>query len=96
MPNSDFDNSCNIVNFNVLHGSDVPLVLLVIIDDLLRIAALVTIGFVLYGSIRYITSQGNPENTASAQSTIINALVGLVIAIIAIGFVSFISSQLGG
>lgn len=75
--------------------SDVPMVILAVIDDLLRIAALVAIGFVLYGAFRYTASQGNPEQTAQAQSTIINALIGLAIATVAIAFVSFLGSKLG-
>lgn len=96
LPNSDFDNNCNIVSFDVLHGSDIPLVLLAVVDDLLRVAALVAIAFVIYGAVKYTTSQGDPESASKAQSTIINALIGLVIALISIAFVSFISNQLGG
>lgn len=95
LPATDFDNDCNIVHFDVLHGSDVPLVLLAVVDDLLRIAALAAIAFVIYGAIKYTTSQGDPESASKAQSTIVNALIGLVIALVSIAFVSFISNQLG-
>lgn len=76
--------------------SDVPLVLLAIIDDLLRVAGLVAVGFVLFGSFRFVTSQGNPEATAKARSTIVNALLGLALASVAVGFVSFLGHKLGG
>lgn len=89
--------SCDIKNFQVLgSNSDIPLILLAVVDDLLRIGALVAIGFVITGAIRLITSQGNPEDTGKAQNTIINALVGLVIAIVAAAFVSFLGNKLGG
>jgi hypothetical protein len=88
--------TCEIKHFEVLgSNSDIPLVLLAIVDDLLRIAALVAIGFVIAGAIRLITSQGNPEDTGKAQNTIVNALVGLAIAIIAAAFVSFLGHKLG-
>ncbi len=96
LPNDDFDNNCNIVHFDVIHGSDVPLVLLAIVDDLLRIAALVSIGFVIYGAVKYTASQGDPESVAKAQSTVVNALIGLAVAIVSVAFVSFISNRLGG
>lgn len=96
LPNTDFDNDCNVVQFDVLHGSDIPLVLLAVVDDLLRVAALVAIAFVIYGAIKYTTSQGDPESTSKAQSTIVNALIGLAISLISVAFVSFISNQLGG
>ena len=71
--------------------SDVWLIVAAVIEILLRIASLVAVGFVIYGGISYITSQGSPDNTAKARSVIINALIGLVIAImsgIVIGFIA--------
>lgn len=67
---------------------------LAIFDDLLRIAGIIAFGFVLYGGIRYITSQGEPENTRAALGTIINALIGMAIAIIAAVLVSFLANAL--
>ncbi len=76
-------------------GSDLLLVGLVIVDDLLRIAGLIAVGYVIYGGILYMTSQGTPDQTAKAQDTIKNALVGLVIAILATATVKFFGSRLG-
>ncbi len=104
MPNAAIDGNCDVKCFNVLKqktnndcgttNSDIPGVLLAIIDDLLRIAGLVAVGFVLVGAFQYVASRGNPERTAGAQSAIINALVGLVIAMAAVGFISFLGSKL--
>jgi hypothetical protein len=103
LPAKDFGNQgnqtnlqvCDINNnFNILHGNSVALILIAIVDDLLRVAGIVAVGFVLYGAIQFVTSQGNPEETTKARNTIINALVGLVIAMIAIVIVGFIGSQL--
>ena len=97
---TDHFQKCDIKVFTVFpsqsHASDVPLVLLAIIDDLLRIAGLVAVGFVIVGAIKFITSQGQPEDTANAQSTVINALIGLVVAIVAVAFVTFLGNKLGG
>lgn len=90
---------CSLSKFTFLQQgktSDVPLVLLAIVDDLLRLAGLVAVGFVIYGGVRYITSQGSPEEAAKAQGTIINALIGLVIALLSVGIVSYIGNHLGG
>ncbi|HEU5121660.1 MAG TPA: pilin [Candidatus Saccharimonadales bacterium] len=78
------------------NGTDVLLVALGVVDILIRIAALVAVGFVIYGGFRYMTSQGSPDGTKAAQSTIINALVGLVVAILAAAIVSFIGYSIGG
>ena len=86
-------NSCE-VNFQIVGGhSSVLLVLLAIIDDLMMIAGLAAVAFLIYAGIKYITSQGSPAETAKALSTIIYALVGLAIAVVAIPFVSYIGNH---
>lgn len=75
---------------------DIPLIALAIVDILLRLGALVAVGFVLSGGIKYVTSQGEPDATSSARATITNALIGLVITVLATAIVSFIGNQLGG
>lgn len=96
LPDGKFE-GCNIKHFNLLgKNSDVPLVLLAIVDDLLRIAGIVAVAFVIVGAFKYVASQGSPDETAKAQSTIVNALIGLALATISVGIVSFIGSNLGG
>jgi hypothetical protein len=69
-------------------------ILLAVIEIMLRIAALLAVGFVIYGGFRFILSQGEPEQANSARSTVINALIGLVIAVMATAIVSFVFSNL--
>lgn len=98
LPPGDFD-GCTIKDFNFLPPggqSDIPLILLAVVDDLLRIAGVVAVAFVVIGAFKYVASQGDPEGTAKAQSTIINALLGTAIAIAATLFVDFLGRQLGG
>ncbi|HVX24552.1 MAG TPA: hypothetical protein VG992_04400 [Candidatus Saccharimonadales bacterium] len=93
---------CSITNFNggakSVLGAHSPFLLigLAVIDDLLRIAGLAAIGFVIYGGIQYTTSQGSPDQTAKAQQTIINALVGVAISVVAVALVGFLGNKLGG
>jgi hypothetical protein len=87
------------VAFNALgngKNSDILLVLLAIVDDLLIIAGLVAVGYVIFAGVKYITSQGSPDETAKAQSTLVNALLGLALALVAITLVSFLGNKLGG
>jgi hypothetical protein len=98
--------TCDIQCFNVFdHSSpnncgqsksDIPLVLLAVVDDLLRIAGILAVAFIIYGAFEYVGSQGNSEVTARAQSMVVNALIGLVIAIIAVAAVGFIGNSIGG
>jgi len=100
LPSTNFNGypDCSIKNFNFFSGntSDIPLVLVAVVDDLLRIAGIVAVAFVVYGAIQFIASQGNPEQTARAQSTVTNSLIGLAIAVVSVAFVSFLGSKLGG
>jgi hypothetical protein len=90
---------CSLNNFVFLpsdgQASDVPLVLAAVVDDLLRIAGIVAVGFVIYGAVQFVTSQGDPESAAKARATVINALVGLAVAIIAVSLVGFLGNRLG-
>jgi lysylphosphatidylglycerol synthetase-like protein (DUF2156 family) len=93
--------NCSISNFsnkssNQILGAHSPflLIALAILDDLIRAAALVAVGFVIYGGIQYVASQGSPDATKRAQQTIINALIGVVIAVIAASIVAWLGGQL--
>jgi len=94
----DTTGSCAVQDFNLLPGnnkdSDVPLILLAIVDDMVRLAGLVAVVFVIMGGVQYATSQGNPDATAKAQSSIINALIGVAISVVAVAFVAFLGSAL--
>jgi hypothetical protein len=74
--------------------SDVWLVVAAIIEILLRVAVLVAVAMIIYGGFSYVTSQGEPDKTASARNTIINAVIGLAIAIMASFIVTFIAGRI--
>ena len=97
-----FDNKCNpVVDFRHgpngarFNGEVVLQIALAIVDILLRVGALLAVGYVLYGGFLYLTSQGEPDGTKRGRQAILNALVGLVIAIMASAIVAFIGARLG-
>jgi Type IV secretion system pilin len=73
--------------------NDIWLIVLALIEILLRVAVIGAIIYILVGSFKYITSRGNPEKTSGAKKTIVDALVGLVIAVTATAVVSFIAGR---
>jgi hypothetical protein len=73
---------------------DLGAIMLAIIEILLRIGAIAAVGYIIYGGFMYMTSQGEPDKAKAAQTTITNAVVGLVIALLATGIVSFIGGRL--
>lgn len=95
--------SCEIQNFCLLANKDngcttssFPLVILAIIEIVLRIGSLVAVAFVVVGGFKFVTSQGEPDGVRSARNTILNALIGLVITLVATPLVSFIANRFGG
>lgn len=74
--------------------ADIWKIVAAVIEILLRVAALVAVGIIIYAGIQYTTSQGNPEQTNKALSTIINASIGLAICVLAAAIVTFIARSL--
>ena len=88
------DGECK-VDSTQANGSIVVLVMLGIFDMLLFLAGFIAVIMVIVGGYKLLTSNGEPQKIAAARTTIINALVGLVIAFIGSQIVGFIASRLG-
>lgn len=84
--------SCNPV---INSASDIWLIVAAVIEILLRVAALISVGFIVYGGALYIISQSQPDKVSQALKTTINAVIGLIIAISASAVVSFVANRLG-
>jgi hypothetical protein len=87
-----------IVDFTT-HPNDLARIVLAVVEIMLRVAGLVAIGYVIYGGFRYILSQGemgpsNVPKTVIARHTIVNALIGLVIASLATFIVQLVAKNL--
>lgn len=80
----------------VTDASAFVLVGLAIADILLRLIGIIAVIFVIVGGVSYVISQGEPDKIKKAQGTIINALIGVAIAIVASGIVAFAGKSLGG
>jgi hypothetical protein len=73
--------------------NDFWLIGLAVIEILLRVGMLAAVFFVVYAGIKYTNSRGNPDKIESAKKTLVDAIAGLVITIIATGVVSFIGKS---
>ena len=89
--------------FKIPPGTDVdPLagtdtasaIILRIIQVLLAISGLVAVIFLIVGGFRYITAGGNEETAESAKKTITNAIIGIVVIILAFVIVRVIANAL--
>ncbi|PSO43256.1 hypothetical protein BRC19_01530 [Candidatus Saccharibacteria bacterium QS_5_54_17] len=73
--------------------SDIWTVATNLLDILIQLGALAAVGFIIYGGIRYILSQGEPEKLQGAKKIIANAIIGLILAITASTIVGFIAGS---
>lgn len=69
-------------------------IVLNVIEAAMMAIAYVTVAFLLFGGFQYLTSQGESAVVAKAKTTIQNAIIGLVISLVAVGVVNFIMTRL--
>ncbi len=62
----------------------------IIINTVMAIAGAIAVLTVVIAGFRFVTSRGNPSETAKARNAIIFAVIGLAILILAFPIVNFI------
>lgn len=67
---------------------------LAVTEILLFLAGIIAVAFIVYGGFRYVLSQGNPDQTKTAKDAVLNAVIGLIIAILATTLVRFVAAEL--
>ena len=69
------------------------------LQSILQIAfavlAALAVLFIVIAGLRFITAQGNPQEVSKAKSTIVYALAGLAVALLAEAFVAFVLTKVG-
>jgi TRAP-type C4-dicarboxylate transport system permease small subunit len=85
--------NCTISNF-ALNG--VWVIVLNVLEILLRVGALMAVGYIIYGGFKMISSQGQPDHVKSAKDTITNAVVGVIITMVSATAVSVIAQRVAG
>jgi hypothetical protein len=65
----------------------------VIANVMASLAGLVAVVIIITGGFKYITSGGDPSQIKSAQGTIISAIIGLIIIILADSIIGFVISK---
>lgn len=89
----DFNQDCTIKLDLGSNPQQFWLVAFGIIDILLRAGGLVAVIMVVVGGVRLATSQGEPDKVKGARNTIINALIGVSITVLASALVGFFVEQ---
>mgnify|MGYP000886669275 FL=1 len=66
-----------------------------ITNTALLIIGLVSVVMLLYGGLRYIISGGDNKKVTDAKNTVLYAIIGLIIAILAYAIVNFVLNAIG-
>lgn len=88
-----FDNDCNVVTDA---ANSTILILFAAMDILLYIGGFIAAFYIIYGGYQFILAQGAPDKISSARQTILNAIIGLVIVIVASQIAGFIAKRIAG
>ena len=73
---------------------DIWLIVLPLIETAVKIAGYTAVGFIIWGGIKFMKSQGNPGEITSARDTIRDALIGLAICVSSVAIVQFMASRI--
>lgn len=63
---------------------------------LIFLTGAIAVVMVIIGGLRYVLSQGNASQVESAKNTILYAVIGLIIAVMAFAIVNFVLDQVVG
>ncbi len=96
------DSNCNLVSPSELSGDDenskltryISIIALNVIEIALQAVAYITIGFLIYGGIMYLTSAGDSGRVTSGRKIILNAVIGLVLSLFSVAIVTLIAGNL--
>lgn len=85
------DNQCRVQITELNH---IWVIVLNVIDMLVRAAGLVALVYIVWSGYRYMRSQGDPSVVGEAKSTLTNAIIGLVVVILAVGIIEFVARSI--
>lgn len=66
-----------------------------VVNIILWIVGILSVIMLVWGGIKYTTSAGDSNKVTSAKNTIIYAVIGLIIAILAYAIVNFVIEKIG-
>ena len=78
---------------NQTNGSQINSTLATFINILSAIVGLVAVIMIIVAGLQFMTANGNPQNIAKARTSLLYAIVGLVVVVLAESLVHFVINQ---
>lgn len=61
-----------------------------VVNAMIYATGILAVIFIIIGGVRYIVSQGDEKSVKSAKDTVLYAIIGLILAILAFAIVNFV------
>ena len=87
---SDIQQGANAANSKANLAGDLPAQFGTIANVLIYLVGALAVLMLIYGGLRYVTSAGNKTSIEAAKTTIMYAVIGIIIAILAYAIVNFV------
>ncbi len=71
--------------------NDFWLIGVVLLEMLMWLAGTIAVGYFIYSGFVFMTSQGSPDRVAAGRKGMLNATIGLVIAVVAANLVAMVA-----
>jgi hypothetical protein len=65
-----------------------------IVTILLTVVGYVSLGYIIYGGFKFMTSGDNSGGVAAARKTITNAIIGLILSIMSVAIITFVAGAI--
>lgn len=91
------DGNCDIISPGKMTGgisSFIWTIVLNVIEFMLQIVGYISVGFVIVGGFKLLTSAGSSDGLVKARKTITNAVIGLVISIFSVAIVNVVAGSI--
>lgn len=62
-----------------------------VVEFILQLVGYVSVGYIIFGGYKFMTSTGSSDGIAKARTTILNAVIGLIISLFSVGIVNVVA-----
>ena len=66
-----------------------------IVNIVFAILGVLAVAYLIYGGVLYITAGGDAEKAAKGRTAITNAIIGIIIILLAVAIYSFLKNRIG-
>ena len=78
------------------NSDQLPNTIIGIINAVIGVLGLVAVIIIIYGGVQYMTSTGDPGRVKKAKDTLLFAVIGLIVCVLAFAIVNFVITNFIG